>query len=342
MDDKSIFMNNVLGEMQYCLDKRELEILKKSLIKELEHYSLAPKTQLVYKPDTEQNTRLIKLFVASKRLEGASEATIHQYVYETTKLMARLHKDFKDVSTIDVQFYLSEYEHTHHVSRCTIDNMRKAIKGVFIWLVDNKYLNENPLSGIRPIAFEQKTIEILDDDEIFDIREASRMNLRTRAIVELLLSTGIRVSELCAIDRSDVDLESGEILIHRAKKRKKLTQKLYLTSEAKRCIADYLVYRNTLHSPDEDALFISNRNNGRRCNERLINGTLKEVEEKAGITKHLTVHTFRKTLASLLHKRGMSSLDISIILGHADTRMSERYYIGIRDEDVKRNYYKYR
>ncbi len=342
MDDKTILLNNVLGEMQCYLSSETLETLKASLVKEMRNYSVTSQTKLACINEHSRDERLIKMFVASKRLEGASEKTINQYVYETKKLLVRLNKDLLNITTIDVQYYLSEYEKIHKVSRRTIDNMRRDIKGIYIWLVDNKYISENPLEAIKPIAFEEKAVEILSDDEIFDIRESSRFNLRTRAIIELLLSTGVRVSELCAINRSDVNLENGEIIIHCAKKRKKQDRILYLTAEAKRCISDYLVYRNKLTSPDGDALFISNRNGGRRCTERIVNGTLKEIEEKAGIKKRLTVHVFRRTLASLLYRRGMKPLDIAHILGHADTRMSEKYYIGLRDEDIRRDYYKYR
>ena len=177
---------------------------------------------------------------------------------------------------------------------------------------------------------------------MYDIRECVRDDVRTRAIVELLLSTGVRVSELISINIENIDFDKGEITIHCAKKRQKQDRKAYLTVEATKSLRKYLEYRNTLTSPDGTALFISNRNNGRRVTERLVNSSLREIEKKIGLKKKLTVHVFRRTFATILWKHGCSPLSISKLLGHADTRMSETYYIGLQDEDIKRDYYKYR
>lgn len=69
---------------------------------------------------------------------------------------------------------------------------------------------------------------------------------------------------------------------------------------------------------------------------------LKNLAELVGIEKHCTVHLFRKTLASLLYRRGMDPKKIAHILGHSDSRTSEAYYITISTEDIKHDYIKYR
>ncbi len=340
MDEKTMFLNSIIMAMSACLNEQQLSLLKEALIRELEYVSITMQTKIMNIIDYQKDERLFKLFVASKRLEGASEKTIKSYSYETKKLLERLNKSICDVQTVDIQYYLSEYEKIHKISRRSVDNMRRAIKGFYIWMYDNKYISENPVNGIKPIAFEKKKIEVLSDEEIYAIREQSRINLRTRAIVELLLATGIRVSELCAINMEDIDFKNNEILIHCSKKRRKEDRILFLTVEAKKCLYDYLIYRNKLTTPDIEALFIANRNGGRRVTERVVNTTLRNIESHVGLKKKLTVHTFRRTLASCLYSKGMSPHDIAVILGHADSRMSETYYIKARLEDVKANYYK--
>lgn len=342
MDERTCFMNEILADMQTGLEPEKLEMLKSVLVKRLEYIDIISRTHLMCISNTDVNEKYFRLFIASKRLQGASEKTIFQYVYETKKLLTRLDKKLTDITTMDVQFYLSDYERCHNVCRRSIDNMRRAISGMFLWLVDNSYIASNPMSAIKPIAYEKKRIEILTDNEIYDIREASRVNLRTRAIVEVLLATGVRVSELCALNIDDLDFDKCEIIINSAKKRHKEKRILYLTVEASRCLKSYMEYRSLLTSPDGNVLFMSNRNGGRRITERLVNTTLRDIEKKIGLKKKLTVHTFRRTLASILYKRGMQPLDIAHILGHADTRMSETYYIGIQEDEIKKNYYKYR
>lgn len=342
MDAKSDFLNNILADMQYVLTPEQIEMLRSSILKQLRFTIITKQTQLMKYENFDISDRAIKLFVASRRLEGLSENTIKYYVYETKRFLTAINKNIYQVSAIDVQYYLSEFEKERHVSRRSLDNMRRAINGIYIWLADNDYIDKNPLSSLRPIAFEKKPIEILTDDEIFSIRECCRNDIRLRAIIELLLATGVRVSELISINIEDINFDTNEVLIHCAKKRRKEDRILFLTVEAKRCLYNYLEYRNTLDSRDGTALFISNRNHGRRCTERLVNTSLREIEKNTGIKKKLTVHIFRRTLASILFRRGMSSFEISKILGHADARMSETYYIGVQNEDIKRNYYRYR
>ena len=341
MDDKSKLYNSIITSLSSKISSCDMNIIKSCIARELEYVSVTSNTQIQKIINFDKNERLFKLFVASKRLEGMSERTIQRYVYETKKILLRFNKDVDEINTIDVQYYLSEYEQIHHVSKRTIENTRKAIKGFYIWATENNYIDENPLAPIKTIAYEKKPIQVLNDEEIYAVREKARESIRTRAIVELLLSTGIRVSELIAIDRKDIDFDKKEILIHCAKKRNKETRICFLTVEAKECLLDYLKYRNTLTSPDGDALFISNRDNGRRVTERLVNTTLRRIEREIGLKKHLTVHTFRKTMASRLHAKGMNSMEIAHLLGHADTRTCETYYIGIIHENVKQDYYKY-
>ncbi len=343
MDERMNFINSVLADMQTKLDAEDLDTLKITLIRKMENMSLTQATMLMkVSNNSDVNERYFRLFVASRRLEGISDKTIIHYIYEARKMVTLLDKDIPDITTMDVQYYLSEYERRHNVSRRTLDNMRLSINGVFIWLLENDYISKNPMSPIKPISYEKKSIETLTETEIYDIRESVRGDLRTRAIIELLLATGIRVSELCAINIEDVNLENKEIVIHCAKKRRKQDRVLFLTVEAIKALEKYLSYRMKLSSRDGSPLFMSNRNKGRRVTERLVNTSLRNIEKEVGLKKKLTVHMFRKTLASLLYRRGMQPLDIAHILGHADTRMGETYYIGVKTDEVKNNYYRYR
>lgn len=343
MDERMNFINGVLAEMQTKLSTEELEYLRAALVKKLEHLSITQNTMLTTVANNiDINEKYFRMFIASRRLEGISDKTIIHYIYETRKMITLLDKDIPDITTMDIQYYLSEYERTRKVCRRTLDNMRLSINGIYIWLLKNNYIVSNPMSPINPISYEKKNIETLTESEIYDIRETVRSDLRTRAIVELLLATGIRVSELCSINIEDVDLDNKEIIIHCAKKRRKQDRVLFLTVESAKSLEKYLKHRLSLTSRDGTALFIANRNNGKRLTERIVNTSLRRIEAKIGLSKRLTVHMFRKTLASILYRRGMQPLDIAHILGHADTRMGETYYIGIKTDEVKNNYYRYR
>lgn len=340
VDEKTKLLENVLADMDSYLSEEQLQILKTCIVTNLYRVSITPAKNEVVSSSVDTNARYLKLFVASRRLEGMSDKTLRQYVLQARNLLLFLNKDFRDVTTNDVQYYLSEYERTHNVCRRSIENMRKAINGWFLWLEENDYIAVNPVKKIHPIAFEKKRIETLSVEEVYELRELIHDDIRTRAIVELLLATGVRVSELCSLNISDVDFNTCEVVVHCAKKRNKEDRTVFLTADAKLTLQKYLKYREERGYTDNPALFMSNKKGGKRITERLVNTKLRELEEKLNINKKITVHIFRKTLASRLHSMGFPSLSIAYILGHADTRMSETYYISVKKDMIKTDYAK--
>ncbi len=341
MELKKQFVDQVLSEMSCHMSREEIERLNNVMLSKLRDVDMVMSETSVAVCNN-SNEKYLRMFVASRLLEGLSKNTLRQYVFYSRNFLDWIRKDFVDITSIDVQYYLSEYERTHNVCKCSLDNMRKGINGFFLWLFENDYIESNPVAKIKHIAYEKKTIETLTDEEILDIRDYIHDDYRTRAIVEVLLSTGVRVSELCNIMIKDVDLDNSEIVIHCAKKRNKQDRVLFLTAEAKKAINNYIDYRDARGWNDSPYLFVSNRKYGRPLSERLVNEKLHAIETALDLKKNLTVHMFRKTLASILYKRGMSPLDIAYILGHVDTRMSETYYINVKNEDVCRNYRRFR
>lgn len=261
--------------------------------------------------------------------------------FYTKKFLDSINKNFRDINAIDIQYYLSEYEAIHKVSRRSLDNIRKGINGVFLWLEEQEYIEKNPFRKIRPIAYEQKPIQVLSELDIVRIRDWCHGKPRDMAMIEFLLSTGVRVSELCRVNISDVNLDSGEVTIQCAKKRMKKTRTCFLTMEAVYYIKAYLQWRNDKRYTSSEALFQSNRTCGMRVTERIVNNFLRSMEKSLDLSLPLTVHVFRKTLASRLFAKGMDGKSIATILGHASSSTSERYYIGVQTANLKHEFEKY-
>lgn len=341
MDYKKQFMDQVMSEMAEDLNARETQKLYDTLLESLNNVDLV-KTETMPACIDNINERYLKRFVASRRLEGLSEVSIRQYVYNAKKFFDFIPKNFNEVTATDVQFYLSNYDKTHNVQKITLENMRKGINGFFVWLLENDYIKSNPVAKVKAIAFEKKTVEALTDYEILKIRDCVFGDYRTRAIVELLLATGVRVSELINIRIKDVNLDKGEVIIHCAKKRRKQDRICFLTAEAEKSIRDYLDFRQRKQIVESEYLFCANRRGGKPITERMVNEKLRSIEAQIGLSQKLTVHAFRRTFATILYSHGCPTADIAFLLGHCDTRMSETYYVSIKNENVKRNYGRYR
>ena len=160
------------------------------------------------------------------------------------------------------------------------------------------------------------------------IRDACRTK-RDLAVVDMLISTGVRVSELVALDKSDVDLTTGQVLIYAPKTKTYRTG--YLTPRAKKHLTDYLNAR-TDASP---ALFLGAGNRHPRICAARVELILQTAARIGGVDKHVTVHSFRRYMASLMFRRGCDLVYVSKLLGHASTATTEKYYLILEQSKIK-------
>ncbi len=146
--------------------------------------------------------------------------------------------------------------------------------------------------------------------------------LRDRAILELLFSTGLRVSELCSLDR-DIDLSRDEFSI-RGKGEK--VRVVFLSHAAKQCIKSYLDKRGDM----DEALFVRNgakevRDKNRRLTPRSIERMVKHYAIVAGITRKVTPHIIRHSFATDLLENGADIRSVQAMLGHANISTTQVY-----------------
>lgn len=155
-----------------------------------------------------------------------------------------------------------------------------------------------------------------------DKKGTSLQALRDRAIMEMLFSTGLRVSELCALDR-DLDLNREEMSV-RGKGDK--VRVVFISPEAKKAVKAYLDKRGDI----EEALFIgsgkgfSNKEGG-RLTARSVERIIKRYATKAGITKKVTPHVIRHSFATDLLENGADLRSVQALLGHANITTTQVY-----------------
>lgn len=163
-------------------------------------------------------------------------------------------------------------------------------------------------------------------------------SLRDKAILELLFSTGLRVSELCELPR-DIDLTREELTVRGKGEKVRL---VFLSEEAKKAVAAYLKKRT---DPDE-ALFVSlsYRDKGkdatgetRRLTSKSVQRIVKKYAIKAGVTKKVTPHVIRHSFATDLLQNGADIRSVQTLLGHADISTTQ-IYTHISNERLKEVY----
>lgn len=324
---KEMVIKNIISAMAVGLQQLQLAKLENTLRIALHNINLVEESTEL-STYTDDNDYVLRTFAASKKLEGASMKTIEQYVRTTRTMLNTIDKNYKDVSTADIKVYLAMYQQQRAVCQNTIANTKRFLSAFFGWAEDEEYIAKNPVRAIKNIKQIQKEKSFLTEDEIEKMR-AVKKSTREKAIFEFLLSTGCRVSEAVALNRSDIDLEKGTVRIYASKTRKYRTG--YLTASAKLHLRNYLFERNDCNK----ALFVENRRPNRRLGNKSMQTEVQNIASRAAVEKHVTVHLFRKTLATRLASRGVDIVIIKEILGHADISVTVKNYVSYSEESIR-------
>lgn len=176
-----------------------------------------------------------------------------------------------------------------------------------------------------------REVVFLQSEELDRLLEAPN-NLRDKAILEVLFSTGLRVSELANLNREDINLLKAEFYV-RGKGSK--IRPVFLSETAQKALKYYLESRKN----PEPALFI-NQTNNQRLTTRSIQRIVRKWAIKAGLTKKITPHTLRHSLATDLLAAGADLRSIQAILGHSSITTTQ-IYTHLTDQRLKQVHQKY-
>lgn len=316
-----------------------LTMLGKSMSKELVSAVDMALTALFQKYDVSEactdlavcddsNEKIINTYIASMRLEGRSEKTLKQYYDALTKLLDEIPKSIKDIRTNDIRYHLAHYQATHKVSNATVNNRRKFLSAFFVWATREEIVDKNPMLKINSIKEKYVTKKPFSDIELAKIRDALEDN-REKALVEFLLSTGCRVSEVAGLKVGNIDFRTGECVVL-GKGNKERT--VYLNNKSMYYLERYIGGFVDADRP----LFMNAR--GRGMTKQNIEELMRIIGKRAGVSK-VHPHRFRRTMATNAMKRGMPVQYIQVILGHSklDTTM---IYCIYDKEVVKAEYLK--
>jgi site-specific recombinase XerD len=193
-----------------------------------------------------------------------------------------------------------------------------------------KYLMKRGVTSLPPERIElakvsERSIDLISKEELYRLISAPKgedlKSLRDKAILELLFSTGLRVSELCSLS-NDIDLSFDELSV-RGKGDK--VRVVFLSNEAKTAVKNYLTKRKDM----DEALFInigSNKEMGEnRLTPRSVERIVKYYAIKAGISKKVTPHIIRHSFATDLLQNGADLRSVQALLGHANIGTTQIY-----------------
>ena len=280
--------------------------------------------------------------------KNASHYTIENYLRDITQLECFLKDNALclaegevDAGRIDekaIRFFLGHLYKDH--KKASIARKLASIKAFFRFLVRKGFLSKNPAEFISYPKIEKYLPTVLTVDEVKGLVEADisqepapagskqglKKNslittLRDRAILEVLYSSGIRVSELAGLNMRDVDLNQGIIRALGKGNKERLAM---LGSMAQDALKAYLEERKQLpFAKNPEAVFLGVR--GERIYPRAVQRLVKDAAGRGGVSKDPTPHSLRHTFATHLLDAGADLRTIQEMLGHASLSTTQKY-----------------
>ena len=324
---------NIITEVLHKLVDLEPEICKRvqtALHIVLCKYDISPKcTEIRVINDSWVDD--LERFCERKRIAGKSEGTIERYRYMLTKVLGFINKPTKDVTEGDLNDFIETYKRIRKVSNCTLEGVRLCISSFFTWMHERGYIPKNPSRGVDPIKVPKTVKRSYSDEELEKIKQNCK-SVRDKAIVEFLYTTGVRISEMTALNREDINVIDKTIIVYGkgAKERE-----VYMTDVSCMYLSAYLYQRQD----SNNALFVSDKKPKSRLTAAGVRAMLKKIGIETGIDK-IHPHRFRTTCATNLLRKGMPIEEVSQILGH-EKLDTTRLYCLVDKEKVKADHRKY-
>lgn len=271
---------------------------------------------------------LLRAFIEAKEVEGRSPKTLNRYSYLIKNFLNACGTQTQKITVYHLRSYLMS-EKRRGINDRTLEGLRSVLSSYFGWLQKEGLIQANPCANLGAIKCQKVVREPYSPTDIERLKEACS-SLRDRAIISFLLSTGCRISEVCGLNRSDIDMTAAECTVLGKGNKQRI---VYLDSVTIMLLRRYFNSRKDIHK----ALFVGLR--GERLEPGGVRAMLKVLEQKTGV-QNVHPHRFRRTLATNLIAHGMPIQEVASILGHdkLDTTMR---YVYLDKTAVKNSYTKY-
>ena len=328
---KELFIEKVIDGSVNFLDNNQRIKLKEILAKICLNYQIEIIEQYKIQEVQMNNADILNKFMSSKEIEGCSTRTLNYYKDNITKMLDRINLPIAEITTEILRNYLANYKNNSNVGMVTIDNIRRTLSSFFAWLEDEDYIVKSPVRRIHKVKATKRVKETLTDENLEKLRDTCS-NVRDLAILELLISTGMRVGELTRLNISDMNFQERSCIVLG---KGNSEREVYFSAKSKMYIKKYLETRKD----NNEALFVSLIKPYNRLGISGIEIAIRNLGRKANINK-VHPHKFRRTMATMAIDKGMPIEQVQKLLGHIkiDTTMEDAM---VNQNNVKNSHRKY-
>lgn len=322
----------IIGKLTLEMPELEVNLPKQLEIKRyveeiIYNYEVTSKETALVTSDLDSK---INYFLATKKLEGLSAATLKNYTYTLRKLEKFFNKPASTISTGDIKMFM--YYEGETKSPSGMNTFMTPIRLFFKFLQNEEFIVKDPCASIKPVKEPKREKKPLNEEQVEMLRDCM-LSKRDRAILEFFLSTGCRVAEVGNVKISDIDFTQKTLLVIGKGNKER---RVYFTERCKRAILNYLKER----TDNTEYLFVSKKAPYKKLNNRGYQVIVKNMQRMANIEMNITPHTFRHTMATFALRSGMAPECIQQILGHNDVGLTLRVYARVAQTEVEYSYRK--
>ena len=263
-----------------------------------------------------------------------SKNTSEAYKRDLTDFFEFVKKDYNKVTKDDIINYI---KHINNKNPRSINRNLVSIRNYFKYMNKIGKININPCDDITGLKTPKTVPHVLseeDIDKLLDIKCNNALDYRNKAMLELLYSSGLRISELLDLEVNDIDFDMNIVRCFGKGSKERIVP---LSDIATNALYDYIyVYRNTLtKNKVTNILFLNSR--GDRLSRQGFFKILKEIALEKGINKDISPHKIRHSFATHLINHGADLRSVQTMLGHENIRTTQ-IYTHVSDNYVKENY----
>lgn len=330
------------------MDEDALDNYKDRLTVILNKYEITNRETALAICNEDKNRQYMMEFLTAKAAEGCTNRTLNFYRAELPKTLFRIGKTVDEITPDDVRLWIVQRTRRDGVTLTTVGNEFRVLSSFFTWLRKEELINRNPIDKVEHPKKRKVKKKAFSEIDLERIRGACRTN-RERAMIELLLSTWCRVTEIVNIRTQEIE---GDRVVVLGKGNKERT--VFLNAKAQFALEQYMQERKDLNpyifprakrsitmnckgkKQEMLKLWYSDPeevDESRHMDQSSFEGVIRNIGIRAGV-ENTHPHRFRRTGATRALENGMPIMTVSKILGHESVGTTQ-IYLDISEDNIQ-------
>lgn len=325
--------NELIEEIEGILNEQGIcsEIIHAKLIVCLSKWDVQKAvTDLTTFNAVEYNEHVLKRYIVACAVKGLTKRTIQAYQNSLTFIFEKIGKQIDLITSDDLKLYLAMRQLQDKVCEVTIGNEWRNLSAFFLWLTKEELIQKNPMLKVDKPKERKKKKKAFTQIEVEKLRNKCK-DKREKALVEVLLSTWCRVSEVSGMNIDDIKTDGSMKVLGKGEKERIV----YLNAKAQLALEEYLQTRNDKN----EALFVSMDKPHNRVSTSWVETTIRKLGERASVD-NTHPHRFRRTGATFALRSGMKIETVSHLLGHEQISTTQ-IYLDLNEDEMSQAHRKY-